>query len=138
MTTYIPEQLRRDLYQRAQGCCEYCLLHEEDTLYPHEPDHIIAEKHGGPTTAENLALACFTCNRCKGSDIASIDPTSGKIVPLFHPRKHQWRRHFRLNGARIEPLTAIGRATVALLQMNGHANIADRLRLIAIGHYSAR
>jgi HNH endonuclease len=44
--------------------------------YPHEADHVIAEKHGGATSADNLAWACFYCNRFKGSDLASVDPTS--------------------------------------------------------------
>jgi hypothetical protein len=39
------------------------LLAEEDAFLPHEPDDVIAEKHGGPTTFQNLALACFDCNR---------------------------------------------------------------------------
>ncbi|HEX7774563.1 MAG TPA: HNH endonuclease signature motif containing protein, partial [Pyrinomonadaceae bacterium] len=52
---------------------------------PHEPDHLIALKHGGQTTFENLALACFVCNRFKGSDIASIDAVTGELVGLFNP-----------------------------------------------------
>lgn len=90
----IPDRLRRQVRERAQRRCEYCLVHEEDTYYPHDPDHIIAEKHGGVTTFENLALACFPCNRFKGSDLASIDPASQKIVILFHPREQKWQRHF--------------------------------------------
>ncbi|MBX3436655.1 MAG: HNH endonuclease [Planctomycetaceae bacterium] len=52
------------------------MLDERAAYFRHEPDHIIAEKHGGETTAENLALACFDCNWFKGSDIASLDPIS--------------------------------------------------------------
>jgi 5-methylcytosine-specific restriction endonuclease McrA len=43
----IPERLRRQVQTRVQGRCEYCLIHEADMYYPHEPDHVIAEKHGG-------------------------------------------------------------------------------------------
>ncbi|WP_408103981.1 HNH endonuclease [Tolypothrix campylonemoides] len=32
----------------------------------------MAVKHGGETTAENLALSCLSCNRYKGSDFATI------------------------------------------------------------------
>ena len=32
-----------------------------------ELDHIIPESHGGPTTADNLTLACRPCNRKKGA-----------------------------------------------------------------------
>jgi hypothetical protein len=47
---------------------------EKLSLASHQVDHIIAEKHGGQTLAENLALSCSLCNQAKGSDIASIDP----------------------------------------------------------------
>lgn len=45
--TRIPDALRRRVIDRAQGCCEYCLVSRDDTLVPHEVDHIIAEKHEG-------------------------------------------------------------------------------------------
>jgi HNH endonuclease len=43
----VPERVRRQVQERAQGRCEYCLIHEADMYYPHEADHVIAEKHGG-------------------------------------------------------------------------------------------
>jgi HNH endonuclease len=43
----VPERLRRQVQERVQGRCEYCLIHEADMYYPHEADHVIAEKHGG-------------------------------------------------------------------------------------------
>lgn len=134
----IPERLRRQTQERAQGRCEYCLIHESDMYYPHEADHIIAEKHGGPTSFENLAWSCFRCNRYKGSDIASIDPISHKIIPLFNPRQQKWSRHFRLNGALIEGITTSGRATVSLLRINDVERVNQRRRLIGIGHYPNR
>ena len=133
----VPERVRRQVQERAQGRCEYCLIHEADMYYPHEPDHVIAEKHGGPTTLDNLAWACLYCNRFKSSDLASIDPISQTVVFLFNPRKQKWKRHFRLNGARIEGITSSGRATVALLHLNDAERVAYRLGLIAIGHYPA-
>jgi len=71
---------------RAAGFCEYCHISERFTLAEHEIDHVIAVKHGGQTVVGNLALCCTLCNRFKGSDIASIDPETGQIAPLFHPR----------------------------------------------------
>jgi len=62
----------------------------------HEPDHIIAKKHGGETALGNLANACFDCNRFKGSDIASLDPLTQDLVPLYNPRVALWRDHFVL------------------------------------------
>ena len=82
--TYIPVQLRRLVYERANSCCEYCLIPEITSFSSHQIDHIIAEKHGGMTTADNLALSCSLCNKNKGSDIASIDPVTNEIVALFN------------------------------------------------------
>jgi 5-methylcytosine-specific restriction endonuclease McrA len=70
--TYISAELRRLVTSRAGQICEYCFIHEDDTLYGGEVDHIISEKHDGATTEDNLALACFFCNRRKGSDLGSI------------------------------------------------------------------
>ena len=50
----IPRPLRDMVRQRALGLCEYCLLHETDTIHGFHVDHVISEKHGGPT-AEHLA-----------------------------------------------------------------------------------
>lgn len=134
----VPERLRRQTQERAIGLCEYCLVHESDAYYPYEPDHIIAEKHNGQTSLENLAWSCIYCNRCKGSDIASVDPKTHKIVPLYNPREQKWNRHFQLNGALIEGITASGRATVSLLQINDIERVNYRLGLIEAGHYPNR
>ncbi|GCL37357.1 MAG: HNH endonuclease [Sphaerospermopsis kisseleviana] len=118
--SYIPNSVRKMVFNRAQGCCEYCLIPEKLVLANHQIDHVIAEKHGGATVLENLALSCSLCNQAKGSDIASIDPDSGDTVRLYNPRKDIWQEHFILNSqsGMIEPLTAIGRVTVQLLRMN--------------------
>jgi hypothetical protein len=63
--TYIPEPLRLQVTARAEVRWEYCRLHEDNSYYAHEIDHIYAEKHSGETTAENLCLACVFCNRHK-------------------------------------------------------------------------
>ena len=99
--TYIPIALRRLVSQRAGYRYEYCLLPEEFASFPHEPDHVLPVKHSGATTADNLALACFWCNRLKGSDLAALDPQTGQVTPLFNPRLQQWMEHFRLNDARL-------------------------------------
>jgi 5-methylcytosine-specific restriction endonuclease McrA len=59
---YIPDALRRLVVERASQRCEYCLLPDGLSFYPHEVDHVIALKHQGQTTAENLAYACWRCN----------------------------------------------------------------------------
>lgn len=134
-STYVPASLRQQVRRRARGRCEYCLLAEEDAFFPHEPDHIIAEKHGGATTAENLCFSCFDCNRFKGSDIASLDPMTGDLVPLFNPRTDSWGGHFQVVGGRVHPLTAVGRATVTLLKLNLAARVEIRATLARTGRY---
>jgi hypothetical protein len=123
---YVPVSLRRLVRARSGERCEYCLIPEPLTLAPHWVDHIVAEKHGGHTEEDNLALSCVLCNQHKGSDLTSIDPESGKITPLFHPRRDRWLDHFLLVGARIDPLTAIGRVTVRLLQLNQPERVEER------------
>lgn len=131
--TYIPAALRRLVRERAEDRCEYCLIPETVTFAPHWIDHIVAEKHGGQTEAENLANSCVLCNQCKGSDLTSIDPETGGIVALFHPRRDRWSDHFQLAGGRIEPLTDVGRVTVRLLQLNHPDRVEEREHLIAAG-----
>lgn len=63
MGTYISSALRKLVYERANGYCEYCLIPEIATLAIHQIDHIIAEKHGGLTESNNLALSCIFCNK---------------------------------------------------------------------------
>ena len=127
--------LRLAVRERAQGCCEYCRVHEEDILLPHEPDHVIAEQHRGQSTLENLALACFHGNRFKGPNIASVDPQTARIVQLFNPREDRWLEHFQLDGPRIIPITAHGRATVLLLRLNSPQRLRVRESLIGVGRF---
>jgi HNH endonuclease len=136
MTTYIPLALRQLVDQRAAGACEYCLIHQTFSIYSHEVDHVIASKHGGGSTKDNLVLACFPCNRYKGSDLTSIDPLTGVITPLFHPRTQIWLEHFQLEEGSILGLTAVGRTTIFLLRMNEINRVQLRQALVAQGLYS--
>ncbi len=135
MTRYVPAPLRNLVIERARGRCEYCLIHEDDAIISHEVYHVIAEKHGGPSTAENLAFACFPCNRYKGSDIASVDPLTGEIVPLYNPRVDHWSTHFANENGIIRPLSSIGRATVHLLKLNLPERVLRRQGLISLGRW---
>jgi hypothetical protein len=110
-------------------------VHEEDVLAPHEPDHIVAEQHGGRPIAENLAYACFHGNRHKGAKLASIDPKSGQPVFLFQPRKENWADHFPVEGALIAGLTAAGRTTSALLKFNASERLESRRLLVLARRY---
>jgi len=105
--------LRAGVRARAKGRCEYCLVPESMTLVTHEVDHIIAAKHGGATVLDNLALCCTLCNKYKGTDLASIDPASGEMNRLFHPRRDQWHEHFQLRGGMIVAITAVAMVAAA-------------------------
>jgi 5-methylcytosine-specific restriction endonuclease McrA len=129
---YIPAKLRGLVKERARDRCEYCLLPQDVAFFPHEPDHIHALKHGGETGAENLALACFDCNRFKGSHIASLDPLNGEVVALFNPRTQSWRDHFATKDGIVVGLTPTGRATARLLKLNLPERVELRRTLAVI------
>lgn len=138
MTTYVSAQLRQEVIKRADNCCEYCRISQEDQFFAFEIDHIIAEKHGGPTVSENLCFSCPDCNAFKGSDIASIDwDHDEQLAALFNPRIQRWEAHFEIDEAtgRIEPLTPEGRVTVFLLRLNHFDRVMDRKLLIDSGRY---
>ena len=127
--TYIPVALRRLVEQRANQRCEYCLLPAGVAFFPHEVDHVIAEKHGGVTDADNLAFTCWRCNRYKGTDLGSFDPQTGAFSFLFNPRTQQWAEHFTFEQTTVIGLTPEGRTTIKLLQLNSEERIAEQQRL---------
>lgn len=127
--------LRRLVIERANERCEYCLLPQSASLHKHEPDHIIPRQHGGSTSFENLALACFRCNRHKGPNLGSLDPDTGELVGLYNPRRHRWADHFRIEDGVIQPLTPEARVTVIVLRLNRDERVAERRRLITAGLY---
>ncbi|CDM97755.1 MAG: HNH endonuclease signature motif containing protein [Limnospira sp. PMC 1291.21] len=126
---YISASLRRFVEERANYRCEYCLLPANVAFFSHEIDHIIAQKHGGITEANNLALTCWRCNRHKGSDLGSFDPETGEFSFLFNPRTQEWIEHFTREQLTILGVTPEGRTTVKLLQMNTQDRLTERRRL---------
>jgi hypothetical protein len=125
--------LERLIRQRAGGCCEYCQLPQAGSRVPFEIDHIIPRKHRGTTTAGNLALSCYYCNVHKGPNLAGRDPQTGKVVRLYHPRRHKWAYHFRFDGSTLIGRTAIGRTTIDVLRMNHPQLVAIREILLLSG-----
>ena len=59
---------------------------------------------GGLTQLDNLALACWHCNLKKGPNLTGIDPETGQIAALFHPRKDKWADHFTMGEGKLLPL----------------------------------
>jgi hypothetical protein len=126
--------MRERVRIRAENRCEYCRLgqeHEAET--PFHTEHIIARQHGGGDEFENLALSCCWCNAIKGPNLASLDPDTGKLTRLFHPRRDTWQEHFLREGAYIRGATDVGRTTAWLLQFNAQINLDQRAMLIELG-----
>lgn len=113
--------------KRAGQRCEYCQLHQDQSpLAALQIEHIIPKKHGGADTEDNLALACIDCNLAKSSNLTGIDPESGRVTSLFHPRTQHWPDHFERRGLLILGKTDIGRTTVRVLNMNSDEQVQLR------------
>jgi 5-methylcytosine-specific restriction endonuclease McrA len=125
--------VREAVRARAAGRCEYCHLPQTVVRERFQIEHIIARQHGGQDTEDNLALCCMRCNLCKGPNIAGIDPSSGQLTPLFNPRRDRWDLHFVWSGAKVVGVSAIGRTTVHVLDMNDPQRISLREWLIEEG-----
>jgi len=123
----------RLVWRRAEGRCEYCRTPQQADDVAFHIDPVIARKHGGPTTVDNLCLRCFHCNLAKGTDIATLAPRSRKLTPLFNPRRQDWSRQFRWEGADLTRPTPIGAANVVLLRINDPLSVLLREALIAEG-----
>lgn len=123
------------VWERSGSRCEYCLIRQEVAELTHHIEHIVSKKHGGSDDDSNLCIACERCNLFKGTDLTGIDPESGRIERLFHPREQVWAEHFALEGAFIVGLTPCGRVTVRVLSMNAGQRLQLRSALVARGRY---
>lgn len=121
--------LQEVVRQRARFRCEYCLLPEALVSTPFQFDHIIAQFHDGPTVAENLAYACFHCNNFKGPNVAGVDPATGEVVRLFHPRRDGHAEHFQWAEEILYGRSPVGRATIQTLRLNHPLRLVIRRSL---------
>lgn len=110
--------LRQFVRRRADNHCEYCSLPQEREPLTFHIEHILPRQHGGTDIPDNLALACHHCNLRKGTNLTGLDPETGALTRLFHPRQDDWDEHFTSRDGEISGRTAIGRATLRLLKMN--------------------
>jgi hypothetical protein len=125
--TYISDELRKQVIQRANRFCEYCRASMK-ILGIMEIDHIVPVTAEGSTTLDNLCLACRSCNSAKRNYQSGNDPVTHDDVSLFNPRTQVWSEHFAWNDdyIDIQGISAIGRATVLRLDMNNHALVQAR------------
>lgn len=127
------ESVRERVRRRAGDRCEYCGLRQEHCEFALHLEHILARQHIAGGDLDNLALACHFCNRKKGPNLAGIDPMTGEVTVLFHPRRDSWCDHFRWNGPLIEGLSPVGRATVSVLALNDGKRMRLRVQLLEKG-----
>lgn len=120
---------------RANHRCEYCHAPELVFNFPFEVKHILPLRHGGIDSAENLALACRSCNLRKGIHTTGMAPDSTLEVRLFNPREDYWHEHFQVvpDSGTLLDITAIGYATLTRLQMNSVAQRSARRLWIQLG-----
>ena len=120
MRRHLSRRSRDEIIWRAQRRCEYCLTPTSCSSSPFAVDHILPLARGGTDVMENLALSCFGCNGPKSAFTEAIDPETGTLVRLYHPRRDSWREHFRWNNdfTELVGLTPIGRATIVRLDLN--------------------
>jgi HNH endonuclease len=138
--THIPTRWRQRLQTEFQNRCAYCHTAGAITGAQLVVDHIIPQAAGGQTVWGNLCLACHSCNEFKGAQSKARDPRTGRHVSLFHPRQHEWREHFRWSqdGSEIVGLTSVGRATVAMLNLNHFFVVHARRRWVLVGWHPPR
>ncbi len=129
------QRLRELVRERAGRHCEYCRFPQEFSVRPFHCDHVVAQQHGGEFVTENLAWAC---NLHKGPNLTSIDPLTGQTTRLFNPRRDQWEEHFLWQGAVLVGRTAIGRATVHILDANNRMLVATPAALMEEDVYFKR
>lgn len=128
---------RESVRARARGICEYCRSQERFATQSFSVEHVIPLQGSGGGDLDNLAFACQGCNNHKYTKTEAIDPISGEIVHLFHPRRDRWLDHFIWNHdfTRIIGLTAEGRATVEALQLNRSGLMNLRRALFRCGEH---
>jgi Zn ribbon nucleic-acid-binding protein len=89
-------------------------------------EHIIPASRHGTSDFENLAWACPGCNLKKSDRLDASDPETGEVVSLYHPRTQRWDKHFLWDEYQLKGVTAAGRATIAVLDLNHERRVRIR------------
>lgn len=120
---------------RAEHRCEYCHAPEIVFNFPFEVEHVIPTSKGGDDGAQNLALACRSCNLYKSNQTSQVDVETGQDYPLFHPRQASWEDNFQVDDSQgnITGKTPSGRVTVKALNMNSPGQAKARQLWLRLG-----
>jgi hypothetical protein len=138
MRQYISEGLRTLVTVRADFRCEYCQLPDSRSFFAFHIDHILSLKHGGQTTADNLAYSCAICNLSKGPDVATFLAYPGTLIRFYNPRIDHWADHFRVEPTGfLTAKTSIGTATTRIIDLNHPDSIIERLAMLRLGLLTA-
>ncbi len=131
---YIPVAVDRAVRQRAREQCEYCRAPDDFNTDPFSIEHIHPVSRGGSSEEDNLAFSCMGCNLVKGVRTDALDPVTGQLLALFHPRRDRWDEHFGWSEdfLEVEARTATGRVTILALDLNRRKLQNLRRALIAI------
>ena len=124
---------KRIVAERARECCEYCGCQLQFSPDSFSVEHIIPFCRQGSSDLSNLALSCQGCNNRKYTSIDAIDPATGEVTPLYHPRQDRWTDHFTWNQdyTLMLGLTPTGRATIERLQLN-RSGVVNLRRVLCI------
>lgn len=133
----IGRRLRRQVRERARHRGEYC---QHPDLYASGSfacEHVVPRIRGAGDTFNELAWSCAGCNSHKYDKIKAVDPSTGRLAPLFNPRRQNWSTHFEwsADGLLILGQTATGRATSVALQLNRPELVNLRYALRMLGEH---
>jgi hypothetical protein len=133
MSRYVSDELRALVSRRAGWKCEYCKLSSEFSYFRFHVEHIISIKHGGKTIESNLAFACPLCNLYKGTDIGTEIEGHESLIRFYNPRIDNWNEHFVAEPSGVlSPKSAIGMATIKILNLNHPDSIIERRELLKL------
>ena len=137
MSKYVSVELRRQVEERANGRCEYCLCPAAYALHTFECEHIIPTSKDGETELDNLAWACAGCNRFKAARMEAVDPQTERVAVLYRPRTDTWQDHFAWsdNFTQMIGISSCGRATIAALRLNRIGVVNVRQLLLMVGKH---
>jgi len=130
--------LRRFVFERACGQCEYCMMPSDWDPLPFCIDHVIAQAARGSHNRVQSGPLLFQLQYAKGPNIAGLDPENGLITRLFHPRTDTWMAHFDWIGPVLGGKSPIGRVTLQVLNINDPVRVEHRRLLIQEGVFPGR